>query len=104
MVTVPKVAGELMDRGNEVHGIDRRQPRTITDALSPREIAILELIAQGQCNKAIARILGISPETVKTHVKNLFVKLGVEKRAQAVARAHSSGFVNTALVVYRSAD
>ena len=70
-----------------MHGISPRQPRAITDALSPRESAVLDLIAQGQSNKTIARILGISPETVKTHVKNLFLKLGVEKRAQAVARA-----------------
>ena len=80
------------------------EPRMITNALSPRESAILELIAQGQSNKATARILGISPETVKTHVKNLFVKLRVETRAQAVARAHSRGFLNTALVADRSAD
>jgi DNA-binding NarL/FixJ family response regulator len=89
-------AGELTDRRNEVHGIDPRQPRAITDALSPRETAILELIAQGHSNKTIARILGISPETVKTHVKNLFVKLGVEKRAQAVARAFADAGVEYA--------
>jgi len=55
------------------------------DALSPRERDILDLIGQGQTNKAIARALAIAPETVKTHVKRIFVKLGVESRAQAVA-------------------
>jgi LuxR family transcriptional regulator, maltose regulon positive regulatory protein len=55
------------------------------DALSPRERDILDLIGQGQTNKAIARALAITPETVKTHVKRIFVKLGVESRAQAVA-------------------
>jgi DNA-binding NarL/FixJ family response regulator len=55
--------------------------------LSPRERAILELIAQGQSNKEIARELGITPETVKSHVKNIFTKLEVDKRAKAVARA-----------------
>lgn len=56
-------------------------------ALSPRERAILELIGQGRSNKEIARALGISPETVKSHLKNMFWKLGVERRAQAIYRA-----------------
>jgi ATP/maltotriose-dependent transcriptional regulator MalT len=56
-------------------------------SLSPREHSVLELIAQGQSNKEIARELGIAPETVKSHVKNIFIKLGVDKRAKAVARA-----------------
>jgi len=55
--------------------------------LGPRERAILELIAQGQSNKEIARELGITPETVKSHVKKIFAKLEVNKRAKAVARA-----------------
>jgi DNA-binding CsgD family transcriptional regulator len=55
--------------------------------LSPRERTILELIARGQSNKEIARELGITPETVKSHVKNIFIKLEVDKRAKAVARA-----------------
>ncbi|HWZ71965.1 MAG TPA: LuxR C-terminal-related transcriptional regulator [Casimicrobiaceae bacterium] len=65
-------------------------------ALSPRERYILELIGGGQSNKEIARLLGIAPETVKSHVKNLFVKLSVERRAQAVYRAQSLGMMATA--------
>jgi len=57
--------------------------------LSPRERNILEQIGQGRSNKQIALELGIAPETVKSHVKNIFVKLAVEKRAQAVSRAQS---------------
>jgi DNA-binding CsgD family transcriptional regulator len=68
---------------------------TVKEALSPRERNILELIAEGQSNKEIARTLGVAPETVKSHVKNIFVKLDVEKRAQAVARAQTLGFVRT---------
>ncbi|HEX7907620.1 MAG TPA: LuxR C-terminal-related transcriptional regulator [Paraburkholderia sp.] len=63
------------------------------EALSARERAIVELIAQGLSNKEIARTLGIAPETVKTHVKSVFVKLAVDKRAQAVARAQVLGLV-----------
>jgi LuxR family maltose regulon positive regulatory protein len=72
-------------------------PRGSTQAgalsLTPRQCHILGLIAVGRSNKEIARITGITPETVKTHVKNIFVKLAVEKRAQAVARAHMLGLV-----------
>ena len=68
-------------------------------ALSPRERYILELIGGGQSNKEIARVLGIAPETVKSHVKNLFVKLSVERRAQAVYRAQSLGMMAAAYQV-----
>ena len=64
-------------------------------ALSPRERYILELIGRGQSNKEIARALGIAPETVKSHVKSMFVKLSVERRAQAVYRAQSLGMMVT---------
>jgi DNA-binding CsgD family transcriptional regulator len=57
------------------------------NSLSPRERSILELIGHGLSNKAIARELGISPETVKSHIKNMFTKLGVERRAQAIYQA-----------------
>jgi LuxR family maltose regulon positive regulatory protein len=67
----------------------------IAEPLSTRESDILRLIAQGQSNKEIARSLTIAPETVKSHVKNIFIKLAVEKRAQAVSRAQSLGLVST---------
>ena len=70
---------------------DARRP----SALSPREQSILELIGQGRSNKEIARQLHISPETVKSHVKNVFSKLGVERRAQAVYQAQSLGLETT---------
>jgi len=77
-----------MAAGNE-YDTGREPGQTFAGAglLSPRERTILELIAQGQSNKEIARELGITPETVKTHVKNIFIKLEVDKRAKAVARA-----------------
>ena len=57
--------------------------------LSEREQQILQLIAQGQANKEIARSLDISAETVKWHLKNLFSKLHVTSRIQAIARART---------------
>jgi LuxR family transcriptional regulator, maltose regulon positive regulatory protein len=65
------------------------------EPLSARENDILKLIAEGQSNKEIARNLAITPETVKSHVKHIFTKLNVEKRAQAVARAQILGVAGT---------
>jgi LuxR family maltose regulon positive regulatory protein len=56
----------------------------------------VEFIAGGQSNKEIARTLGVTPETIKTHVKRIFLKLSAETRAQAVVRAQSLGFLRTA--------
>jgi ATP/maltotriose-dependent transcriptional regulator MalT len=61
--------------------------------LSSRESSILRMIAHGMSNKRIAQSLGIAPETVKSHAKNIFVKLSTRTRAQAVARAESMGFL-----------
>lgn len=61
--------------------------------LSDRERSIVEFIAGGQSNKEIARTLGVTPETVKTHVKRIFAKLSAETRAQAVVRAQSLGLL-----------
>ena len=72
-----------------------RVTATIAGALSVRERDTLALIAQGLSNKEIARILAVTPETVKSHVKHIFTKLSVEKRAQAVSRAQSLGLVGT---------
>jgi LuxR family transcriptional regulator, maltose regulon positive regulatory protein len=67
----------------------------MAEALSAREGDILKLIAEGLSNKEIARNLAITPETVKSHVKHIFTKLNVEKRAQAVSRAQILGLAGT---------
>jgi LuxR family transcriptional regulator, maltose regulon positive regulatory protein len=61
--------------------------------LSRRETGILQMIAHGMSNKRIAQSLGITPETVKSHGKSIFVKLATRPRAQAVARAEAIGFL-----------
>ena len=73
-----------------------RSTFAIAETLSVREGEILDLIAKGRSNKEIARTLSISPETVKSHVKRIFSKLKVERRAQAVARASILGLVSAA--------
>ena len=55
--------------------------------LSPRECEILAMLASGRSNKEMARALGISPNTVKTHLARVFEKLEVQKRMQAVEKA-----------------
>jgi DNA-binding CsgD family transcriptional regulator len=62
-------------------------------SLSRRETGILQMIALGMSNKRIAQSLGITPETVKSHAKSIFVKLASHTRAQAVARAEAVGFL-----------
>lgn len=53
--------------------------------LTRRELEVLSALAAGRTNKEIAADLGLSPNTVKFHVKNLFQKLGVTNRSQAIA-------------------
>ena len=55
------------------------------EALSPRELEVLRLIAAGDSNKLIARAFDLSPHTVKRHVANILDKLGVQSRGQAAA-------------------
>jgi LuxR family transcriptional regulator, maltose regulon positive regulatory protein len=93
---VPYVSGLATAWRSRYQSGAAASPRAgLADPLSAREGAILKLIAQGLSNKEIARNLAITPETVKTHVKHIFIKLGSEKRAQAVARAQSLGLVTT---------
>jgi DNA-binding CsgD family transcriptional regulator len=67
--------------------------RRVSDPLTAREREVLAMIGQGFTNKRVARILGISPETVKSHVKRIFLKLAVSTRAEAVSRAGSLGLL-----------
>lgn len=62
-------------------------------ALSPREREVLKLVAGGATNREIAQQLGVGDETVKTLVSRTFSKLGVKKRAEAVAVAHEQGLL-----------
>ena len=65
------------------------QERTLT----VRERAVLRLIGEGLSGKRIARDLNITPETVKSHTKHIFSKLGTQTRAQSVAYAVRLGII-----------
>lgn len=63
----------------------RQQPKR--DSLSQRELQVLRLVAQGSSNKAIGKTLRIGEATVKTHLLNIYSKLGVSERTSAVTTA-----------------
>ena len=65
----------------------------LVDELTPRELEVLTLIAEGLCNKEIARELTISEKTVKNHINNIFSKLHLYDRAQAMLYAIRKGLV-----------
>src|SRR5580658_4353854 len=62
-------------------------------ALTPRELQVLQLIAKGLRNKEIGAALDIAEDTVKIHIKNIFGKLEVIDRTQAVVEASQRGFI-----------
>lgn len=66
-------------------------PRT---SLTPRELEVLRLIAKGLRNKEIGANLNIAEDTVKIHIKNIFEKLDVIDRTQAVVSASQRGFID----------
>src|SRR5687768_860879 len=66
----------------------------IFETLTPREIQVLELLAEGRSNKAIGQQLGISDQTVKFHVAAIAGKLGAVNRTDAVRRAIRRGIVS----------
>jgi DNA-binding NarL/FixJ family response regulator len=65
----------------------------VADALTPREVEVLELVAEGLPNKAIAARLGISDQTVKFHVASMAGNLGAANRTDAVRRAVRRGLI-----------
>ena len=65
----------------------------LIEALTPRETQVLELVADGLSNKAIASALGVSDETVKFHLAAVFGKLGASNRTDAVRLALKHGLV-----------
>jgi DNA-binding NarL/FixJ family response regulator len=84
----PAVASRVLDRFVEL------SQRTVPgETLSEREIEVLRLMARGAANKEIAAALFISESTVKTHIANIFQKLDVNDRTEAVTTALQKGII-----------
>ncbi|NJK81081.1 MAG: response regulator transcription factor [Chloroflexaceae bacterium] len=91
VLTIPHVAEQVLDEFRQ-REIDR-ETQNFYSPLSPRELQVLELIARGQTNKAIAQSLDISNQTVKNHVSSILRKLAVNGRMQAVIYALRQGWI-----------
>ena len=74
-------------------GFERNVAAIRSLGLTARECEILALLASGQSNKEMARALGISPNTIKTHLARLFEKLEVPSRMRAVEKARSLALI-----------
>ena len=80
----PVVVERLLDRLGPEDADDEAEP---VEALTPRELEVLQIMARGARNRDIAQELVISERTVKIHVANIIAKLGVTNRTAAVVRA-----------------
>lgn len=98
--------GEIVEAVRRVHQGERYLPqaiaarladRLIRPQLTPREIDVLRLACRGRTNKEMAAAMFISEETVKSHMKSLFLKLGVHDRTQAVAVSIQRGLIRPEL-------
>ncbi|MEV0006852.1 response regulator transcription factor [Streptomyces sp. NPDC047973] len=88
----PKVQSRLLERVTaQVTASGAPPPAELPDSLTPREVEVLVLIADGLSNTEIARTLHISRATVKTHINNLFAKTGARDRTGAVRYAYGKG-------------
>jgi len=97
------VRGELFEIIRSVHAGKRRLPAAVAqklaehmadEAISPRELEVLSLMATGKRNKEIAGELSIAEDTVKMHVRNIFSKLQVNDRTEAVTIALRRGIIH----------
>lgn len=87
----PQTNSAVTDRAS-LEVVDAAQaaaPPPLAEPLSEREHEVLRLLAAGQRNPEIARVLTISENTVKAHVKNIYRKLGINDRVQAINRARA---------------
>jgi ATP/maltotriose-dependent transcriptional regulator MalT len=89
----PYIGSILADRAQQRTGTLPNRASRVTESLSPREHSILRSIGSGLSNKRIAQELQIAPETVKSHVKGIFIKLAVQTRAHAVSTASALGLL-----------
>jgi LuxR family transcriptional regulator, maltose regulon positive regulatory protein len=89
----PYIGSILAGRAQQRECTLPNRPSRVTESLSPREHRVLRSMSCGLSNKRIAKELQIAPETVKSHVKGIFIKLAVQTRAHAVSTAGALGLL-----------
>lgn len=87
----PAIAQRLVKYFTDVRGMKQLAPPRAFPELTEREVQVLNLIARGYNNAEIAEKLFLSPKTVSNHISNIFSKLQVADRAQAIVRARQAG-------------
>lgn len=88
-----RIAQVLRHHGADVPRTHRRGPRGYGDQLSPREVDVIELVAEGMTNKQIGEQLFLSPKTVDRHLSSAKRKLGATTRVGAAMAAAEAGFI-----------
>jgi DNA-binding NarL/FixJ family response regulator len=91
----PEITRRLLERFTRRPPPSAGAPAELAE-LTPRELDVLRLIADGQSNAEIAATLVLSEATVKTHVNHILTKLRLRDRVQAVALAYRSGLMDAA--------
>ena len=86
-------AFEALGAGPDLARVDALAGRDASHGLTPRELEVLRLVAEGRTNRAIAAELVLSERTVERHITNTYAKLGVSTRAAATAYAYEHGLV-----------
>ena len=88
LALLPAASIRTVLRGDPVEVTD-----AVQEALTARELEVLQLVSQGLSNKMIARQLSISEHTVKFHVSSTYAKLGAANRTEAVSHAARRGLI-----------
>ncbi|MCP4362025.1 MAG: protein kinase [Chloroflexi bacterium] len=96
--TLPRIeglGGEVEMGANEQGGLDMRIQFGLETAidLTPREMEVIQLLAEGLSNKEMAQILSVSPRTINFHLDNIYSKLGVSSRTEAAVYALRQGWI-----------
>jgi DNA-binding NarL/FixJ family response regulator len=85
----PAMTRALLEHTNHIPAIER----AVTEVLTPREVEVLRLIAQGHTNRQIAELLHVGVRTVESHRANLMSKLGLRSRVELVRYASQRGLL-----------
>jgi LuxR family maltose regulon positive regulatory protein len=90
---MPSYTGKLLAAFSPSRQAYKKAAGEIVEPLSSREMEVLQLIAEGLSNKEVADKIYLSLRTVKWHATNIYAKLGVKNRTQAVAKARTLGIL-----------